>query len=63
MVHLQTTCHGVYTPSRKKRGTISRMEFQIKLIGNLISKSHRTEERPLGEPPETVPPSRMNAPY
>jgi hypothetical protein len=39
------------------------MEFQLKLIGNLISKSHRTEERPFGKLSEIVPPSRMKAPY
>jgi hypothetical protein len=34
------------------------MEFQVKLIENLISKYHTTEARPLGRPPST----RMNVP-
>jgi hypothetical protein len=39
------------------------MEFQVKLVENLILKYHITEERPLGRPPETAPPTRMNAPH
>jgi hypothetical protein len=39
---------------KKKGGRISRMEFQVKRIENLISKHHITEERPLGRPQETA---------
>jgi hypothetical protein len=39
------------------------MEFQVKLIENLISKYHITEERPLDRPPKTAPPARMNVPH
>jgi hypothetical protein len=42
---------------------ISRMEFRVKLTGNLISNYHITEDRPLGRPSETAPPIRMNAHY
>jgi hypothetical protein len=37
------------------------MAFQVKIIENLISKYHITEERQLGRPPKTVPPTMMNA--
>jgi hypothetical protein len=45
-----------------KSGKICRMEFQVKLTENLISEYHITEERTLGRPPYTGPPTTMNAP-
>jgi hypothetical protein len=37
------------------------MEFQVKLMENVISKCHAMEERPLGTP--KTAPTRMNAPH
>jgi hypothetical protein len=50
-----------HTHTHKKGGSICKMEFQVKLTENLISKYHVTEESPLGIAPKTVPPTRMNA--
>jgi hypothetical protein len=41
----------MFTLPKKKKNVA---EFQVKLIENLISKHHITEERPLGRPPETA---------
>jgi hypothetical protein len=37
------------------------MRFQVNLMENLVSKYHIAEDRPFGSPPETAPPTRMNA--
>ena len=44
-------------------GKISRMEFQMRLIENIISKYRVSEVRPSGRPPRTAPPTRINAPH
>jgi hypothetical protein len=53
----------MFSLQKKTGSSISRMEFQVKLTENLISEYHITEERPLGGPPETAPPTRMSAPH
>jgi hypothetical protein len=35
----------------------------VKFIETLISKHHITEDRTLGRPPKTAPPTRMNIPH
>jgi hypothetical protein len=45
----------------KKGGNTSRMELQVKLIQNLISKYHIIQERPPGRPAKSVLLTRMNA--
>jgi hypothetical protein len=54
-------CLNSYSQIIKKKAAFSRMDFQVKCMENLISKYHITEERPLGRPPKTAPPPRMNA--
>jgi hypothetical protein len=65
---IKSTCHLIdmllkFIFTLQKYGSISRMEFQLKLIENLISEHHISDERPSGRPPKTAPPTRMNEPH
>ena len=44
-------------------GKISWREFQMKLIENMTSKYQNRKVRPSGRPPESAPPTRINASY
>jgi hypothetical protein len=45
-----------------KKNSISRIEFQVKLTENLISK-HITKDRLFGRPPKTAPPTSLSLLY
>jgi hypothetical protein len=53
----------IFTTRKKNGSSISRIEFQEKLIQYLISRYHMTVKRLSGRPPNTAPSSRMNAPH
>ena len=44
-------------------GKISRMDFQLRLIENIISKYRNSEVKPSGRPQRLAPPTRINAPH
>lgn len=56
-------CLNSYLLYVKSGGTISRMEFQLRLIENLILKYHKTVVTPSGRPSKSAPPTRINAPH
>lgn len=56
-------CLNSYLLYVKTGGKMKRMEFQLKLIENMILKYHKTEIRPSGRPSKIAPPTRINAPH
>jgi hypothetical protein len=62
--HLIDICFlNSYLLYKKSGGIISRMEFQLELVENLILKFHGTELRPSGGSSKTTPPTRIKAPH
>jgi hypothetical protein len=53
----------LYLLYKKRAAAFPGWNFRCKLIENLISKCHIKEDRPLGRPPKTAPPTSMNAPH
>ena len=60
---LDICCQNSYLLYVKMNGKISRMEFQVRLIENMISKYRTSEVTPSGRPPRSAPPTRINAPH
>ena len=56
-------CVNSYILYKKMDGKISQMEFQMRLIENMILKYHSNEFRPAVRPPKSAPPTRINAPH
>ena len=59
---LDICCLNSYLLYIKVGGKNSRMEFQLRLIKNVISKYHKTKIRPSRRPSKSAPPTRINAP-
>ena len=56
-------CLNSYLLYVKTGGKMKRMDFQLKLIENMIQKYHKTEIRSSGRPSKLAPPTRINAPH